>query len=201
MSEVVAMKDHQSQAPAVQQVPMVGFSITANLYGERNIVFQSAYPSDFSDKDADAVVNAVMRQADRMKARYKIEEIEADIRKHREMRRHQENLLDGLDAQERDKLDGLSKRIAAQTERKSKAFELGEAKHNEAGRPGPYRPGGSAQSEISACDSDIARAKNEMTEVRAETQKGKVNIAGTLAEWDKIIATSEAELERLKALV
>jgi hypothetical protein len=68
----------------VTKEPAVGFSVTTNLDGNRQIVMQGFFAAATPADEANAVLDRVLALADRQRARYELPEVEEELRKHKD---------------------------------------------------------------------------------------------------------------------
>lgn len=181
--------------------PAVGFSLTANLYGERNVVFQTHLPLDMlldKPEAADALILSVCRQVDRLKARYAIQEVEADIRADTAMRAQQQRGREEADAALTAALTALDQRAATLLEAAIGAEASETLAWAESGRLGKYKP--TAGSPAARSRAEAEKLKGEKTQKRSEHQQHVANIDMTLKQYDIMIAAKGVELDRLRSI-
>lgn len=181
--------------------PAVGLSITANLPGERNVVFQTHISVDEmlgDPRHAKSVVDALAYHADRLKARYRIEEVENEIRAQQGHRRNQLRMLEEAEHKLKNDLEGKDHAAGALMERQQKALEAEQAEWEKKGKAGSFKAAAGGQ--VFRLEGEMAKLKADKTQLRREFEITKGNIEVTLRQFDTIIAEMGEERDRLKAI-
>jgi len=197
--------------PKTQTDTALGFSITANLDGNRQIVVQSFVPLDMPGSEIDAIFDRVMGRIDRQRARYEIDEVQADLDKHVQTLAQFREDLDRLEqehqtnqAKRQIEIDERVKQRPAERKKaeaecdvhilevqqmRQKEWESGAQEHARAGRSGSYKPMGARARNLELADQRLDELK---------TLKGKA-LEQFEADYDASIATAHAEIERADA--
>lgn len=153
-----------SDAPAV--VPALGYSITANLAGEKQIVFQCYVGQDEDDAAVNAKLDRVIAFVDRLKARAELPDLRDELSKH-------EKTVAQFD-EDRAKLDNQFRSAAAIAELKiktlvadkEKMFAAAEAQFRKDGRVGDFNPTGHTRTNLDRQDAGIKAIEDEIEAMR-----------------------------------
>lgn len=197
----------------MSEVPAIGFSTTVNLNGDRQIVFQGFFPADHTDADANALLDRVMRLADRQQAYYERQGVVEELRKHQETlaQFHEDRdrievahataqaerqvmvkaMVDNRPDARKAQFIELAKGVKALEDQRQGEFNAGERQFQLSGRKGDevYEPRGTRKANLERIDTAIAEAK---TVVEAD-----------LADWDRkydaCVAEAKAEIDKAEA--
>lgn len=174
--------------------PAIGYSIVANLGGDRQITVQCFVGEDESLTAINERIDRVLTVVDRQKARYEVETIVADIAKHRQtLLQGEEDLARQDEAYE-----------AAQASLKERAGLLhGSIKDIEAsahanGRGGPA---GAAKAQAANAHAEIKTIAGEMMKNTAERDQYRSNAVVSLERFRQAIVDGEARLSKAEALI
>lgn len=202
----------------VTQVPAVGFSLTTNLDGNRQAVFQGFVPADMSDGEVNAFLDRVRGFSDRLRAVYEIGEVEAELRKHRDSLAQMTEDRARLDLEHEEaqalRRQELAAAEAGKDEARSSAQatigaeilkmqELRQTKFNEGlneyrrqGRQGSYSPQGARKADLEKIDRGIELAKIEMDEA---VESAMAQYEAQLETRREAIQKADAEREQAHA--
>jgi hypothetical protein len=194
-----------------EQAPAIGFSVTTNLDGNRQIVLQGFFAADTATPEANATLDKVLVLADRQKARYELPEVEEELFKHRETLSQYEEDKASLDVrhqheqarreveiaemervrpEERAKKEALiNADILAMQQHRVQVVEQGAESHRRSGRQGSYVPVGSTKANIERIDSQI----------RAVTESRDRQLAEWDAQYDAVLSAASAEHAKAEA--
>lgn len=188
--------------PDVVQVPAIGVSITANVDGDRQVVFQTAIDPATTDKEVDALLDRLMGFASRQKLIHDIVGMHKDLK--------QMSLdIDRFTIQEADtKLRAkvanaeLDVQILEWSRQKKSILDAGYTAHNlNPNRRGEYKPRGQDEVQVNRIDAAIkdaqeCKAKNDEGLI-AETENHQTNIERRKARIEELtaeIAAAEARV-------
>lgn len=181
--------------------PAIGFSITANLGGERQIVFQHFVGQDEDDKTVNARLDRLMMFVDRLKAKTDLPELRDELAKlETTLAQFEEDRArletEHVAAQARLDLQGntLAKDI-------DKLLREGEAAFRAAGRQGAYTPQGLAKASIERVQFGLNQVTEEKARASAERDQALANMAISVKRYSEHIETLKAKIaEREKAI-
>lgn len=186
--------------PETVQVPAIGYSITANLGGDRQIVLQHFIGADESDAEVNKVLDRIMRLIDRQKAILEIPDLRAARDKYAgEIAQYEEDLAtaEGKHAEAQASLDVEIEHLQTTSkEVHDTAYDAFRA----SGRQGAFKPSGQTKSQLDRAADGVkraqeAKAKNEaerhnfLNTVGVSIDRRKAEIAiieGKIAEAEKV---------------
>jgi hypothetical protein len=176
MAEVTKLRE---DAP-ISKVIATGLNVVIGISNDRQISFQSGYEGDEADASIMARLDRMFMFADKLKARYEIEDLEEQIRKNAAERAkfedhirtsvtNTEHALAMFDveieemkgrreAERARKLAEMNAEIVAMQEMRGEHFQNGLAAFRKAGRQGSYLPRGADKANLDRIDLGIERA-------------------------------------------
>ena len=204
--------------------PALGFSITANIEGDRQIVVQSFVPLDAEPGDIDALLDKVMRRLDRQKAYYEVEAVAAEAAKIAStLSQFEEDLsrvganFERARAQREIELDERRQQRAAErlrveaeidgqlldmNGRRDAEFTSGMDEARRGGRLGEYKPTGSRKRNIELIDAQIENVRGMKIKALEEFEAGyDAALATAQAEIDKMDGQEAADMQNLSASI
>lgn len=185
---------HGSGPPAIIPAPALGYSITANLGGNTQIVVQCFAGEDEPDKVVNGKIDRVMRVIDRQRAKYEIVELREALETHeRAVERARDNLRI-LDADTDKALAQFDVQILETQKGKEGVRQTWYNSQVNTGRSGSAKPGGSTKSTLDAHDNAIKSYQEQKERLAAERDKGHL-------EFDTNLPRFETETARLKAKI
>ncbi len=201
------MREGEASATA-DKVLAVGFSVVANLGGDRQVTLNGVLPYDMHVSVKNGMLDGVMLLADRQRARYEIVELEADILKHQDIlsqmtedRARVERDHEKQQATRRVEID--ERKAMREPERKKLSSDIGaaildvqkkhgqlyahaQAEHTSSGRRGAFEPKGQVKSNLDKLAHGLEQLKAEMYRELALFDET----------FDAGIATAEAEIHK-----
>lgn len=174
--------------------PALGYSIVANLGGDRQITVQCFVGEDEPLSTINAKLDRALAVVDRQKARYEIDEIREDLSK------HEKTYAQFVEDAERIELDyqqsqkGLNDEIEKLAALHDETRDAGYQAHVSSGRRGGFAPSGHLKQQLSAINGQklqLAEARDKNT---AERDAAISQLAISKARY-------EAEIDRLKTKI
>ncbi len=179
----------------------LGWSITANIDGNRQIVLQSFFAADATPADANAMLDMANALVDRQRAKYEIPDLEKERAKY----------IDEIKQATLDLAESEQNFLKAQAELDVQASEFQASKdetlkagydaHVAGGRQGAYTPKGNTISTIARMDTalkQVAETKQKNENERAQAQQGMEIAIGRrndrIAEIDRRLAELKAQI-------
>lgn len=161
-------------------VPAIGYSITANIGDDRQVVFQHFVGSDETDASVNAALDRIMGLIDRQKARAALPGLLAERRK----------LVDENAQYEQDRAEAelnyqkaqaaLETQLVEAGEAKKEAMSAGYSQHVQSGRTGEYKPKGAVAASITAAERVEKELKAAMDKNTAERDQHIENMRITM---------------------
>lgn len=186
----------------------LGFSITANLGDNRQIVVQSFVPLDADARDIDHLLDKVMGRLDRQKARYELDALAEEIETQSQTLRQYEGDKARIDheheiAQAQRRIELQEREATRASERKAVEAQIdsdiltlnqtrqsvwadGEAEARRSGKLGAYKPVGIRAQNLAKIDAGIDQALKMKTQALEQFE----------ADYDARIAALQAEIEK-----
>lgn len=174
--------------------PAIGYSILANLGGEKQITFQHFVSEDEDDAEVNAKLDRIIGLIDRQKARVDLPILREELAD------HERTLAQFMEDKQRLDVD----HVAAQARRDLQIATLTktiEGIHNEAaeqhmgtGRQAPYKPVGQVKVNIDRQRAGIAAIEAEKEVAEAECKQAHQN-------FDISVKRYEGEIERRKVKI
>lgn len=186
----------------MSEVTALGWSVTANLGGDRQIVFQSHVAFDATDAEINGQIDRVMRFTDRQKAVYEIIDYQKEIGDlRRDLALGEQNIADAEEAFRK-----------AQAALDVQILEMGQAKtriHNEAyakaaasGQSTKAALRGKPTTDIERCEAGIKSAQEDKAKHETEREAALTNFQATqerrktrVAELEKLIGEKQALID------
>jgi hypothetical protein len=208
------------------EVLAVGWSIVANLGGDRQITFQSAFAVDMTDAEKNKLLDDTMALVDRQKARSELPDVRAELFKHRETLAQYEEDLGRVDTMEAEKVAELQRQIAELEDETSyerlrdaamaplmekhaeiaaarmSEWNAGQAEFDRAGKQGAYQPRGHRQVNLDRIDKTLAESKAILTSALVDHAVDRQNSIDTLKqEVTRLLAEREVARGNLEVNV
>jgi hypothetical protein len=195
----------------VQQTPAIGFSVTTNLDGNRQIVLQGFFAAETAAAEANALLDKTLALADRQRARYELPEVEEELRQHRDTLAQYEEDRSRVDfdhetAQARRQVEISAMEKAREPERakqlarlNAEILEVQEVRketltgyvqaHQRSGRQGSYTARGQEKANLDRIDNGLERLKEARDKTMAEWD----------AQYDAVLAAAREEMGKAEA--
>lgn len=185
---------------AAPEATALGWSITANIDGNRQIVLQSFFALDASDEDANAMLDKANRLVDRMRAKYEIPGLKEERAKYVAEIAQAEQDIAEAELNHGKAQASLDVQIATLQDDARKAFEAGYERFKHDGRQGSYAPKGADKTNQDRFASAVEQAKAAKLKNDNERDQAMQGFGIALArrrdavvELDKKIADLEAQ--------
>ena len=178
----------------------IGYSVVANLGGDRQLTCQCFVGEDESDATVNGKLDRIFAVMDRQRARYEINDVNEDLAKHRETLAQLEADLARIDtdfARAQASLDVQLGEIRSQAEA---AQQEGYDTHASTGRRGDYKPAGITLATIQRAASAERQVTDEKAKNAAERDQHRANALITVDRYKKAIVEREAKVAALLAL-
>lgn len=181
--------------------PALGYSIVANLGGDRQMTVQCFVGEDETDAVVNARMDRAFRVVDRQKARYEL----VDIRE--ELVKHQDTLAQFLEDKARIDHD-MDVRIAHLDVQMNVGNDTYKGLHNEAyekhtasGRQGSFNPTGATKANLERITQGIEQLKAERDKLVAEKAQANENVSISIRRYEAAIAAAKARIAEREALL
>lgn len=152
-------------------VPAIGISVTANVDGNRQIVFQHFYAADMPDAEINAGIDRLMRFTDRQRFRYELPDLREEQRKYQAEEAQYEQDLATAETEHARAQAGLDVQIETLQGDTKELFEAGYAEHIAGGRTGSYQPKGTNKANLDRLAAGIRQAEETKKKNDAEREQ------------------------------
>lgn len=189
------MNDNRIPAPAL------GYSVVANLDGNRQLTMQCFVGEDEPNEVVNAKLDRAFAVIDRQKARYDIVSENEEMSKERGILAQLEEDLARVDAEftkTQAELHAQAQEFEAQ---RSKAIEAGYAEHTASGRRGDYQPRGQTQQTVNAVNAADRNVKAALEKNEAERDQHRQGVMISIERYKKAIDERTGRLASLQELL
>lgn len=184
----------------MSETTALGFSITANIDGNRQIVFQSFIALDAPDSEANANLDRINGLIDRMRAKYELPALKEERAKYAaEIAQAKQDIAEA-ELNHGKAQASLDVQIETLLADRKMEFEAGYERFRHDGRQGTYAPKGAAKVNLDRMDSAVEQAKAAKHKNDQERDQAMAGFSIALArrsdavdELDKKIADLEAQ--------
>jgi hypothetical protein len=183
------------------KAPAIGYSVTCNLDGNRQIVFQCFVDQDEDDASVNAKLDRVLRFSDRQRARYELVDMAKEIDE-------LTKTLDQFDIEKGRVEENFQKAQASFDlqimELRAQAKDLqtkGYNEHAASGRKGDYVPRGATAAQLANIEVAIADADRQKTEQVEARAAALANTATNMDNRKRRIAELKAKMDEARKLV
>lgn len=186
---------------AKKEVSALGYSIAANINGDRQITFQHFIASDATDAEVNADMDRIMRIVDRQQAIYQIPSLEEERGQLLGQIAQSEKDLEALNAEyeaweaEQNKL--ISTLKIEQEAVQKRAYN----EHVANSRRGQFELRGASRAQYEAYERDIGKIVESMIAKAQEKGAGESNLRANNAHRQNRIATIDEKIAELKQKV
>jgi seryl-tRNA synthetase len=180
------------------KVPAIGLSITANIDGNRQVVFQGFFDENEEDKAVNRRVDRIMRLVDRQRSIYEIPGLREELQKLTdELDQYNEDV--GKAEAEFNKAQALlDVQIIEVQKTRAKDYEAGREEHARAGKMGSYKPAGNRARNLEICDKQLDDIKKQKETNAAERQQFLDNIQVSIERRTARIAILQDKIAALE---
>ena len=182
--------------------PALGYSIVANLGGDRQITVQCFVGSDEPLVSINKKIDRALAVVDRQKARYELEDLYEERHKTAQTLAQFEEDLARLDLDFEASQDSLRKQITEVLTASNDAFDKGYNEYVTSGRRGDYKPTGATKQAMSVAEAQkhqieqaMQKNANERDQALQQTTISVQRFKQALALADTKIAEREAKLK------
>ena len=186
------MSEEATKAPA----PALGFSITANLGKDRQLVLQTHVGNDCDLGALNAMLDKLAAAADRQKAIADLEteeaELETNLRAFEQAQEDEQRCRIDWDARHALKMRELEQ-IG---ENREKALKEARGDHQASGRRTEFAP---SKTLLRPYDQDAQKLAAEIAKAQVEHEAELGNWAATAKKWQTVVARARERIAKLKA--
>lgn len=186
-----------SEAPA-PAVPAIGYSVSANIGGDRQIVFQSFVALDDPDDKVNATLDRIMRFVDRQKAKADLPALREELEKlHTTLQRYRDDKA-AVDAQFARDQAMRDLEIKTLQQQKADTLSEGATAFRTSGRQGEYKPSGQTAANVKRAETQIETVIAAKAQAAAEREVALQNLGTSEARYAEEIAKLEAKIADLQ---
>lgn len=187
---------------AEKEVSAIGYSVAANVGGDRQLTFQHFIASDATNAEVNADLDRIMGIVDRQRAVYQMPEVQDELDKlHEEISQYTEDKVTTAEANFHRAQADLDVQIATLQADHKKAFEAAYARHTTSGRRGDFKPTGQTGAALDRIDAGIRQLVEQKDKNENERAQFILAIDGNIQRRRDRIALLEGKLADLKAKV
>lgn len=155
----------------MSETTALGWSLTANIDGNRQIVFQSFIALDATDEDVNAMLDRANRIVDRMRAVYEIPELKARRDKFLSEISQAEQDIAEAEHNHQKAVAGLQEQIKELQRLRGQEFEAAYERHRHDGRQGTFVPKGATKANLDRMDAGAEQYRKDIERAEAERQQ------------------------------
>lgn len=184
---------------AVNQIPAIGYSITANLGGDRQVVFQHFVAHDQPDVEVNAAIDRIMGFIDRQKAVQELPELQKELDELSEaISQFTQDKQDTAEANYNKAQASLDIENEALQRQRKQVGDTAYEEHARSGRGGEFKPRGQTKMALERIDSGLERIAAEKARNTAERDQFLLTIDGNIKRrQDRIEVLGRKRLELL----
>lgn len=183
---------------ATSAAPAIGYSITANIDGNRQIVFQHFVAADEDDASVNANLDRIMGLVDRQRARYEIPGLAEELETLTNTMAQYEEDRARVDLEYDKAMATLDVQIEEMAGKRKEFFDDGYAQHKSSGRQGSYKPQGMVKTNIARVENAIEQAKEAKTKNLNERAQATENLEISITRHKARIALVTERIAKLK---
>lgn len=185
----------------VKTAPAIGYSMIANLPGDRQVTVQCFVAHDEPDDVVNARFDRIFRFIDRQKARYELQDFEEELPKLRETLAQFEEDFAAVDARFEKQQAEADLQILELNKKAEEIEANARSAHNIAGRRGSFKLVGADESNVRNIRSGIEQIKLGKEKAVNERDEHKRNLDISLERHRKGIANLEAKMALRRRLL
>lgn len=179
--------------------PAIGYSITANLNGDRQIVFQHFVGEG---DDLNGTLDKIMAAVDRQQAIYKIPELESERKQLTGQIEQGEKDLAAIEADYQGRVAARNKRVLDLQADAKTTFDAAYQEHVKSGRNATtFEPRGLTKQKLAGVEHDLQALVEAAVKDDAERDLALSNLRENNARRQMRIAAIDAEIAELRAKV
>lgn len=183
---------------ATSATPAIGYSITANIDGNRQIVFQHFVAADEDDASVNANLDRIMSLVDRQRARYEIPGLQEELDTLTNTMAQYEEDRARVDLEYDKAMATLDVQIEEMAGKRKEFFDQGYEQHKSSGRQGSYKPQGMVKTNIARVENAIEQAKEAKTKNLNERAQATENLEISITRHKARIALVTERIAKLK---
>jgi hypothetical protein len=183
---------------ATSATPAIGYSITANIDGNRQIVFQHFVAADEDDTSVNANLDRIMGLVDRQRARYEIPGLQEELDTLTNTMAQYEEDRARVDLEYDKAMATLDVQIEEMGGKRKEFFDQGYEQHKSSGRQGSYKPQGMVKTNIARVENAIEQAKDAKTKNLNERAQAIENLEISITRHKARIALVKERIAKLK---
>lgn len=184
----------------VQEAPALGFSLQVDLGAGRIATLQTFLPNDCPQHALDGMLDKMTKAGDRQRAHYKIEELQADLKKVQSAIDQAQYDIDKTNADHDTAMQLRHAEYDTLQSKLDKLMETARDEHVGSGRRGEFKLRGTTQSAHNAGTSAVEKAKEEIIKAENERENTIRNFvngrSGRMAQ-KKMIEAEIAECQKI----
>ena len=183
---------------ATSATPAIGYSITANIDGNRQIVFQHFVAADEDDSSVNGNLDRIMSLVDRQRARYEIPGLQEELDTLTNTMAQYEEDRARVDLEYDKAMATLDVQIEEMAGKRKEFFDQGYEQHKSSGRQGSYKPQGMVKTNIARVENAIEQAKEAKTKNLNERAQATENLEISITRHKARIALVTERIAKLK---
>lgn len=184
----------------IEKVPAIGFSVTANIDGDRQVVFQGYFEQAEDDVTVNARIDRIMALTDRQRSKYKLPGLKEEHRKLTDELAQYKQDVDEAEVNFAKAQATLDVQMLEHGKNRAKLVNDGVASHNARGKVGDYEPKGALAASIRNIDMAMQEAKDRKVHNEAEKKVHLDNVAIAINRRHARLALLEQEIADLERL-
>jgi hypothetical protein len=190
-----------SEAPK-KEVSAIGYSITTNIDGNRQIVFQHFIAADATDAQVNADLDRLMALVDRQRAKYEIPDAQAELDKMREeISQFTEDKEAIAEANYQKGVAAADVELATLRSQREKVINEAQAAHRNNGRQGAFKPIGHVKTTLERIDTGIEQIVESKGKMAAERDFYVQNVEANIQRRRDRVVILQEKIDRLTAQV
>lgn len=183
------------------QAPAIGYSIIANLGGDRQITVQHFVAAEDDDAKVNAAIDRIMRVINRQQAIGQLPELRAARDKYASELAQYEEDVGVAEASHQRALAELDVKRASLEAAAKEVFDTAYKDFMASGKQGDFKPGGSAKSAIDASKRAVAEVDNDRKKLEAEKAQFVTNIEVSIKRRQEELAKLNTQIEELEKVI
>lgn len=183
----------------VRPEPVVAVTVTCNLGGERQMQLAAHFNRDASEEEQSAILDRVMRTADRQKARYDLEKLEENFNIVGLNTRNVITAMGAAESELKTRVAKLKIELAAKEEARKDVFNEAYEAHAK-DRSGPFNPKGHVLQKLNAMDQDITNAKAAVDAAPKDAEQERAKLIASIQRNQEDLRIRRKQINDLRHL-
>lgn len=193
-------RDQQAFAgAAVRPEPVVAVTITCNLGGERQMQLAAHFNRDASEEEQNAILDRVMRTADRQKARYDLEKLEENFNLCGLNTRNVITAMGAAESELKTRVARLKIELVAKEEARKDVHDEAYQAHAK-DRSGPFVPKGHILQRLNAMDLEIANARAAVEAAPKDAEQERAKLIASIQRNQEDLRIRRKQINDLRQL-